>query len=110
MCLHACEDTCGKVLISSFGNFELFVVLLSPCVLMDPRHSLFKIRFRKTHSKQQTDFYFDINVKLKSIRSGKLVCIGLQLMQLVDEVMHDIMMNQQNQGLSYLRKPKTTQT
>ena len=93
MCLHACEDTCGKVLISSFGNFEIFVVLLSPCVHMDPGHSLFKIRFWKTHSKQQTDFCFDINVKLKSFLSGKLVCIGLQLMQLVDEVMHDIMMN-----------------
>ena len=93
MCLHVCEGTCGKVLISSFGNFKLFVVLLSPCVLMDPGHSLFKTRFWKTHSKQQTDFCFDINVKLKSFLSGKLVCIGLQLMQLVDEVMHDIMMN-----------------
>ena len=93
LCLHVCEDTCDKVLISSFGNFELFVVLLSPCILMDPGHSLFKTRFWKTHSKQQTDFCFDINVKLKSFLSGKLVCIGLQLMQLLDEVMHDIMMN-----------------
>ena len=101
MCLHVCEDTCDKVLISSFGDFELFVLPLSPCVLMDPGHSLFKTKFWKTHSKQQTEFCFDINVRLKSFLSGKLVFIGLQLMQLVDEVMndnydevmHDIMMN-----------------
>ena len=59
---------------------------------------------------QQTDFCFDINVKLKSFLLGNLVCIGLQLMQLVNEVKQDIMMNYNNQGLSYLRKPKITQT
>ena len=30
-------------------------------------------------------------------------------MQLVDEVEHDIIMNQPNQGLSHLPKPKITQ-
>ena len=57
MCFHVCEDTCSNVLITSFGNFKLFVVL--------------------THSKQQTEHLFlfclDINVKLKSFLSGKLV-------------------------------------
>ena len=36
-----------------------------------------------------------------------MVCIGLQLMQLVDEVEHEIM-HYQNQGLSYLPKLKIT--
>ena len=42
MCLHVCEDTYSNVLINSFRNFELFLVLLSPNVLMDPGNSLFK--------------------------------------------------------------------
>ena len=42
MCPHVCEDTCSNVLISSFGNFELFVVPLSPNVLMDPGNSLYQ--------------------------------------------------------------------
>ena len=42
MCFHVCEDTCSNVLITSFGNFKLFVVLLSPNVVMDPGNSLFK--------------------------------------------------------------------
>ena len=41
MCLHVCEDTCSNVLISSFGGFKLFVVLLSPNTLLDPGNSLF---------------------------------------------------------------------
>ena len=41
MCLHVCEDACSNVLISSFGGFKLFVVLLSPNVLTDPGNSLF---------------------------------------------------------------------
>ena len=77
MCLHVCGVTCSNALISSFGSFELFVVLLSPNVLMDPGNSFLKTRFWKTHLKQQTEhlflFCFNINVKLKSLLSGKLV-------------------------------------
>ena len=42
MCFHVCEDTCSNVLITSFGNFKLFVVLLSQNVVMNPGNSLFK--------------------------------------------------------------------
>ena len=42
MSVHVCEDTCSNVLISSFGNFELFVVSVSPNVLMDRGNPLFK--------------------------------------------------------------------
>ena len=89
--------------------------LLCPNVLMNPSNPLFKSWILE-NSLQATEhlflFRFNINFKLKLFLSVELVIwfvLVCKLMQLVDEVKHEIM-HYQNQGLSYLPKLKITQT
>ena len=73
-----------------------------------------KTIFWKTHFSNRTFVFVSLQYKFQVeiipvSQIGHLVCIGLKLMQLVDEIEHDIM-HYQNRGLSYRPKVKMTQT
>ena len=75
-----------------------------------------KIRFWKTYLKTHNgkfvflslQYKFQVEIILVSL-VGYVVFIGLQLLQLVDKVEHEVL-HYQNRGFTYLPKLKMTQT
>ena len=83
---------------------------------MNPSNRLSIIRFWKTHLKTHNGTFVFVSLQYKFQveiilvnRVGYVVFIGLQLLQLVDQVEHEVL-HYQNRGFTYLPKLKMTQT